>query len=106
THASLKSLGWVCGAQVAVVEALLDALGPEGTLVVPTHTSNNTDPAGWENPPVPKSWWDTIRLQTPPFDPLVTPGSHMGAISECVRRWPGANRSNHPCVSFAAIGAQ
>ena len=28
-------------------QALLDALGPEGTLVVPTHTSGNSDPAEW-----------------------------------------------------------
>lgn len=103
-HSSLGSLGWVCGAEQAVVRALIDAVGPRGNLVVPTQTSDNTDPSGWQNPPVPESWWPTIREHTPAFDPLATPGAHMGRISEMVRTWPGAVRSTHPQTSFAALG--
>jgi aminoglycoside 3-N-acetyltransferase len=103
-HSSLSALGWVCGGAQAVVEGLLDALGPEGTLVVPTHTTGNSDPAGWSNPPVPESWWPAIREHMPGFDPLTTPSQHMGAIPELVRTWPGARRSGHPQVSFAAVG--
>ncbi|MFV2087866.1 aminoglycoside N(3)-acetyltransferase [Micromonospora sp. LOL_021] len=103
-HSSLKALGWVCGGPVAVVQALLDTLGPDGTLVVPTHTPDNTDPAGWQHPPVPESWWPVIRAHTPGFDPAVTPSRWMGAIAETVRTWPGARRSDHPQVSFAAVG--
>ena len=44
-HSSLSALGWVCGGAQALVEALLDALGPDGTLVVPTHTSGNSEPS-------------------------------------------------------------
>jgi aminoglycoside 3-N-acetyltransferase len=40
----------VAGGTQAVVQALLDVLGPAGTLVVPTHTPDNTDPADWRNP--------------------------------------------------------
>ena len=105
-HSSLSALGWVCGGAQAAVEGLLDALGPNGTLVVPTHTSGNSDPARWGNPPVPEAWWPAIREQMPGFDPRVTPTDHMGAIQELVRTWPGARRSSHPQLSCAAVGAR
>jgi aminoglycoside 3-N-acetyltransferase len=104
-HSSLKSIGDVAGGAQTVVQALLDVLGPGGTLVVPTHTPNNTDPAGWRNPPVPESWWPVLRHETPGFDPDRTPPSiWMGMLPCLVRTWPGALRSSHPHVSFAALG--
>ena len=104
-HSSFRSLGFVPGGPHAAVQAVLDVLGPDGTLVVPTHTSENSDPAFWSRPPVPREWWDTIRDQAPGFDPERTPASRfMGVLSETVRAWPGARRSDHPAVSFAAIG--
>jgi aminoglycoside 3-N-acetyltransferase len=106
THSSASSLGFVAGGVQAVVQALLDVLGPEGTLVVPTHTPDNSDPAGWGNPPVPESWWPVIRAQAPGFDKSRTPSRWMGLIAETVRTWPGAVRSDHPQVSFAALGAR
>ena len=101
-HSSYKSLGEVIGGPQAVVEALLAAAG---TVVVPTHTPENSDPAGWANPPVPAVWWEPIRREAPGFDPARTPASRwMGRLSELVRAWPGARRSDHPQVSFAAVG--
>lgn len=105
-HSSLSSLGWVCGGAQAVVEGLLDALEPDGTLVVPSHTGGNSDPAAWSNPPVPEEWWPVIRAELPGFDPRRTPSQFMGAVAEVARTWPGARRSEHPQVSFAAIGPQ
>jgi aminoglycoside 3-N-acetyltransferase len=106
-HASLRSLGWVCGGATAVVEALVDAVGPTGTVAVPTHTAGNSDPARWHRTgpaPVPADWWPAIRDALPPFDPATSPGMGMGAVSEAVRTWPGALRSGHPQTSFVALG--
>ena len=106
-HSSRSSIGFVAGGPQAIVQALLDVLGVEGTLVVPTHTPDNTDPATWRNPPVPEPWWSVIRERSPGFDPALTPASRwMGILAETVRNWPGSVRSSHPQVSFAAVGAQ
>ncbi|MER5560291.1 AAC(3) family N-acetyltransferase [Streptomyces sp. NPDC002506] len=103
-HSSLKSLGWVPGGAVAVVQAFLDTLGETGTLVVPTHCGDNSDPAHWMRPPVPEEWWETIRAAIPAYDPRTTPSRGVGVIPETVRTWPGALRSAHPQAPFAAIG--
>jgi aminoglycoside 3-N-acetyltransferase len=34
----------------------------------------------------------------------MTPSEHMGVVAELLRTWPGAKRSEHPQLSFAAVG--
>ncbi|WP_410764871.1 aminoglycoside N(3)-acetyltransferase [Haloferax sp. DFSO60] len=104
-HSSLSSLGWVAGDAPAVVDALQEVLTEDGTLVMPTHSFQYSDPEWWESPPVPDHWVEIIREERPPFRPEVTPTRGMGAIPECFRNYPGVLRSNHPTSSFAAWGA-
>jgi aminoglycoside 3-N-acetyltransferase len=82
-HSSLSQFGYIPGGPATLVQALLDALGPDGTLCIPTHS--------------------LCLLGAEPYDPLRSP-SVLGAVSEYFRRHPGVIRSAHPTHSVAAVG--
>lgn len=103
-HSSMSSLGWVCGAAQAIVEALTGALGPNGTLVMPAFSGGLSNPEHWSAPPVPEKWWPVIRSTMPAYDKHATPTRMIGAIPELFRALPGVLRSDHPHDSFAARG--
>ena len=103
-HTSLRSFGFVCGGAQTMIEALLEAVGEEGTIMMPTQSWKNLDPSTgvhWEEP---ESWWQTIRDNWPAYDKDITPTNTMGAVAEMFRKWPGALRSDHPARSVAAWG--
>jgi aminoglycoside 3-N-acetyltransferase len=103
-HGSMGSMGRVVGGPTAVVLAILDAVRPGGTIVVPTQTTGNRDPSMDRDSKILPRYWQYVREHRRPFDPATTPSSGMGVIAERLRRWPGAVRSSHPQTSFAAVG--
>jgi aminoglycoside 3-N-acetyltransferase len=104
-HSSMKALGgFVVGGPVAVILAIEECLGSSGTLVMPTHTGDLSDPTNWRFPPVRESWWEPIKESMPAFAPDLTPCRGMGAVNECFRKQNGVVRSSHPQLSFAAWG--
>lgn len=105
-HSALGSLGLVVGGPRTVLEALIEVLGPEGTLMMPTFSGDLSDPAHWTTPAVPSDMVDTVRCELPGYDPILTPTRKMGVLPELFRHWPGTLRSSHPQSSFAARGAQ
>jgi aminoglycoside 3-N-acetyltransferase len=84
-HSSLRALGPLPGGPQALIQALLQALGPEGTLLMPALTYARVTP------------------QNPVFDLLETP-SNVGLIPETFRRLPGVQRSLHPTHSVCGLG--
>lgn len=103
-HASLSSLGFVCGGAQIIIEALLESVGTDGTIMMPTQSWKNLDPTAgvhWEEP---EEWWQMIRDNWPAYHKDITPTNTMGAVSEMFRKWPGTVRSDHPARSVAALG--
>lgn len=102
-HARISSLGWVVGGSETVVGAILDALGPEGTLMAY---------AGWEDDPYhltewPEDWQRAYLAELPPFDPDLSEADHeMGRLAERIRTWAGARASSGHVMRMVAIGAR
>lgn len=103
-HTSLSSLGYVCGGAQSVIEALMESVGGDGTIMMPTQSWKNLDPSTgvyWQEP---EEWWSAIREYIPAYDKRITPTNTMGAVPEMFRQWPGTLRSDHPARSVAAWG--
>ena len=83
-HSSLKSMGKVEGGAECVIAALMDAVGPEGTLIFPAFTFASS-------------------YATSFFSNKETP-SCVGLISETFRKMEGVVRTNHPTHSAALWG--
>lgn len=103
-HSSMKSIGWTVGGAVTVIEALMETITEDGTLVMPTQSTDNGDPSRWQAPAVPQAWWDTIKNEMPPYNPVITPTRMIGVVPETFRKYPHVYRSAHPQASFGAWG--
>jgi aminoglycoside 3-N-acetyltransferase len=103
-HASLSKLGWICGGSQALILSILEVLGPEGTLCMPAHSGDWSDPVDWQHPPVPADWVPIIRSQMPAYRTDLTPTRGLGRTAETFRSMQGTLRSSHPQVSFCAFG--
>ncbi len=103
-HSSLSSIGWICGGPQTLIEVLLKAVGKEGTLVMPAHSRDWSNPENWSNPPVPKDWVPIIQENMPAFDKELTPTRGIGRTAELFRTLKDTLRSDHPLGSFAANG--
>lgn len=103
-HTSLSSLGYVCGGAQTVVQALLETVTEEGTIMMPTQSWKNLDPCDGVHPEVDETDWQAIRDNWPAYDKHLTPTNTMGIVAETFRLWPSTHRSDHPARSVAANG--
>jgi aminoglycoside 3-N-acetyltransferase len=101
-HASVKAIGWIVGGPDMVIQSLLDVLESPGTLMMLV---------SWEGSPYDLARWSkgcqkAYLEECPAFDPVRSRAYRKWSIlTEYLRTWPGAFRSQHPDASFAAVGA-
>jgi len=84
-HTSLSAMGHVAGGAETAIQGLLQALGPEGTLLMPALS------------------YEIVTPENPVFDVRRTP-SNVGAVPEFFRTRPGTRRSVHPTHSVCGVG--
>lgn len=85
-HSALSSFGRVEGGADAVIDALLEAVGPSGTVAMPTLYLPSI------------SGIEVFDLNESP--------SQMGEVTEVFRKRPGTLRGIHPTHSVAVVGAR
>jgi aminoglycoside 3-N-acetyltransferase len=102
-HTRMSAIGWVVGGAETVVRAVLEALGPDGTLVAYTGWNDNPfELEGW-----PSDWKDSYLRELPAYDPMVSqPARDNGRVPERIWTWPDSVRSAHPEANVTAIGRQ
>jgi aminoglycoside 3-N-acetyltransferase len=89
-HSSLKSIGYVEGGAPTVIDAIIEVLGPSGTLIVPAYSLK-------------KSMYKTCLDKKYMFDPR-TSTTQLGIIPATFLSYPDICRSIHPTHSVSAIG--
>lgn len=99
-HSSLSSFGYVEGGADTVIDALLEVVRREGTIVMPTHSTNLAKvKLGSKGVAAGALWLYQILLYNRKETPCST-----GVIPETFRKRKGVMRSLHPVFSVAAIG--
>lgn len=100
-HAAMSKVGPLLNGPDALSNAILDVVGPEGTMLVYTSWDSRHDDLMDDDGRVLPEWRDHV----PGFDRQASRAVRMnGIIAEFVRTMPGAHRSANPGASVAAVG--
>ena len=102
-HAALSKVGPMLNGPDALIGALLDAVGKDGTVLAYTDWDARYDELLGPDGRVLQAW----RVHVPPFQADASRAARgNGALAEFLRTWPGARRSGNPGASVAALGAR
>ena len=88
---SLKSIGFVVGGARTIVDALMEAVGSEGTIIIDSFVTVFPLPLSEKDAQVISDRWMP---------------SYAGAVANAMIKYPNAFRSLHPVQKFTAIGAR
>lgn len=101
-HASFRSVGPVLGGPDALVDAILDVIGPAGTLLSYQDWELGLDIWSADGT-VP----DELRPDVPPFDPATARAAREhGILASTIGTRRGVARSGNPGACVAALGAR
>ncbi len=103
-HVSMSKFGYIIGGARTFVDALIEAVGYNGTIVMPLQCGENSEPSYFVNPPMNFELYEKYRQNHPPFDPKLSETYHMSVVYDNLRRREKASVSYHPNCAFVAFG--
>lgn len=104
-HSSMRSVGPILGGPNEMIEALLESVGPSGTVMMYVDWEDGAQRYTRIDRETPLS--ATQMDAWPAFDPRKARADRSyGILPEFLRTWPGAMRSENPGASVAAVGAR
>ena len=91
-HSSLRQTGPVIGGAATIINAILEAIGQEGTLVAYVDF---------------EPFFEEGDDEIPVFNKVTASAARdHGILHELIRTWPGSLRSDHPGAGISAVGAK
>lgn len=94
---------YLLGGEQALIEAIMEVVGYEGTIIVSTFTPQLLDPSQSEEK-ITRSLWKDIRKYSTGFDLKLTMPLKENYLAHQFLRNEGVIRSYHPLYSFAVWG--
>ena len=103
-HSALSKIGHVIGGPRGLIQALINAVGPEGLVCMPGFSGDAYDPVKVLKLDIEPGSRDGIRRQVPGFDLTRSNVLQNGTVAEAFRNWPAVVRSPHPTSSMLLFG--
>lgn len=101
--ADTSHMGYLLGGYQALIEAMMEVVGFEGTIVMPCFTPQLADPASVSTP-LARQYWQEARENAYPFDRKLSEPEGSDPLVYQFLRNDAVARSYHPLYSFAAWG--
>lgn len=99
----MTRLGYLVGEEQTLLDALMESVGYEGTIVMPAFTPHLSDPANKQEH-VARMHWDEVRMNASAFDKKKSIPKTRNTLLLQFLHNDGVLRSYHPLYSFAAWG--
>lgn len=102
-QSNVKKLGYLAGGEQALIEAVMETIGYEGTMIMPSFTPQMADPS-CQKKSIDRERWQDVRDHSFAFDRKLSQPQYCDSLVHQFLRNEGVVRSYHPLYSFAAWG--
>ncbi|MDE6195515.1 MAG: AAC(3) family N-acetyltransferase [Erysipelotrichaceae bacterium] len=102
--AAIHNFGYISGGAQAIIEALMEIVGYEGTIIMPSFTMEHMDPSCKSKYRIEREHWEYIRQNPMAFHRKLSAPTSQDALVHQFMRNEAIARSCHPLYSFVAWG--